>query len=139
MATAFIERVRSDETKERLRPSSKSGRPVSRKQRDLVVDNRSTAVAEFKRIMKWIAAIAAFMVVAALTYLQLFSTLDGATVIATTTGVFFSVLLGCGLFAAAFFSDKSGFDQEVADATRSELKHAKRIQSLTVIRERNRP
>jgi hypothetical protein len=28
------------------------------------------------------------------------------------------VLLGAGLFAAAFFSDKSGHDQEVTDATR---------------------
>jgi hypothetical protein len=27
------------------------------------------------------------------------------------------VLLGAGLFAAAFFSDKSGHDQEVTDAT----------------------
>jgi hypothetical protein len=38
-------------------------------------------------------------------------------IIATTLGVFFSVLLGCGLFAAAFFSDKSGHDQSVSDAT----------------------
>jgi len=34
--------------------------------------------------------------------------------------VFFSVLLGCGLFALSFFSDKSGHDQSVNDATRSE-------------------
>jgi hypothetical protein len=34
--------------------------------------------------------------------------------------VFFSVLLGCGLFAAAFFSSKSGYDQNVTDITRSE-------------------
>jgi len=32
--------------------------------------------------------------------------------------VFFSVLLGCGLFALSFFSDKSGYDQSVSDATR---------------------
>ena len=82
--------------------------------------NRQTATAQFKRIMKWIAVIAVVMVVAALTYLQLFSTLDLTTALATTFGVFFSVLLGCGLFAAAFFSDKSGFDQQVADATRPE-------------------
>jgi hypothetical protein len=31
-------------------------------------------------------------------------------VIATTLGVLFAVVLGCGLFAAAFFSDKSGID-----------------------------
>jgi hypothetical protein len=41
-------------------------------------------------------------------------------VIATTLGVFFSVVLGCGLFAAAFFSDKSGVDQSISDATKDE-------------------
>jgi hypothetical protein len=81
---------------------------------------RQQALAEFKRILKWIAAIAVLMVVAALTYLYLFSTLDANTVIATTLGVFFSVLLGCGLFAAAFFSSKSGYDQSVTDVTKSE-------------------
>jgi hypothetical protein len=41
-------------------------------------------------------------------------------VIATVVGVFFSVILGCGLFAAAFFSDKSGHDQSVSEATTHE-------------------
>ena len=85
-----------------------------------MVSERQKALAEFKQIMKWIAAAAVLMVVAALTYLYLFSTLDASTVIATTLGVFFSVLLGCGLFAAAFFSANSGYDQDVTDATRSE-------------------
>jgi hypothetical protein len=40
-------------------------------------------------------------------------------VVATVAGVFVSVLLGCGLFAAAFFSDKSGHDEEVSNVTRS--------------------
>jgi protein-S-isoprenylcysteine O-methyltransferase Ste14 len=83
-------------------------------------DLRQAAIADFKRIMKWIGAVAVLMVVGALTYLKLFSTLDTMTVIAVTFGVFFSVLLGCGLFAATFFSDKSGLDQNVTDATRSE-------------------
>jgi peptidoglycan/LPS O-acetylase OafA/YrhL len=78
------------------------------------------AVAEFKRIMKWIAVIAVLMVAGALIYLHFTSSLDTNTVIATTLGVFFSVLLGCGLFAAAFFSDKSGYDQNVTDVTKSE-------------------
>jgi len=43
-----------------------------------------------------------------------------AAALATTLGVFFSVLLGCGLFAAAFFSDKSGHDRNVTDASKSE-------------------
>ena len=79
---------------------------------------RQQAIAEFKRIMVWVALIAILMVAGALAYLYFTSSLDATTVIATTLGVFFSVLLGCGLFAAAFFSDKSGYDQNVTDATR---------------------
>ena len=78
------------------------------------------ALAEFKRAIAIIAVIAIIMVLVALTYLHFTSSLDANTVIATTLGVFFSVLLGCGLFAAAFFSDKSGHDQNVTDASKSE-------------------
>jgi peptidoglycan/LPS O-acetylase OafA/YrhL len=85
-----------------------------------MASDRQQAVAEFKRILKWIAVIAVLMVAGALTYLYFTSTLDANTVIATTLGVFFSVLLGCGLFAAAFFSSKSGYDEKVTDVTRSE-------------------
>lgn len=81
---------------------------------------RQQAVEEFKRILKWIVIIAVLMVVGALIYLYLTAGLDVNTVIATTVGVFFSVVLGCGLFAAAFFSDKSGIDQQVSDATLEE-------------------
>jgi hypothetical protein len=91
---------------------------------EFVASDRQQAIAEFKRIMTWIAIIAVLMVVGALTYLYLTSTLDASTVIATTLGVFFSVLLGCGLFAAAFFSDKSGYDQNVDDVTKSERDHS---------------
>jgi hypothetical protein len=41
---------------------------------------RQAALAEFKRIMKWIAVIAVLMVAAALTYLYLTSSLDANTV-----------------------------------------------------------
>ena len=85
-----------------------------------MASERQQAVAEFKRIMTWIAVIAVLMVAGALTYLYFTSSLDTNTVIATTLGVFFSVLLGCGLFAAAFFSSKSGYDQNVTDVTKSE-------------------
>ncbi|HJU77731.1 MAG TPA: hypothetical protein VJ597_07380 [Sphingomicrobium sp.] len=85
-----------------------------------MADDRQRAITEFKRIMKWIAGIAVVMVAGALLYLYWFSSLDTNTVIAVTLGVFFSVLLGCGLFAAAFFSDKSGYDQNVTDVTKSE-------------------
>lgn len=81
---------------------------------------RQKAIAEFRRIMVWIVGIAILMVIAALLYLGASGDLTANLVIATTLGVFFSVLLGCGLFAAAFFSDKSGHDQRVDDATDSE-------------------
>jgi hypothetical protein len=81
---------------------------------------RTKAKADFIRIMKWILLAAVLMVVAALTYLNSSGDLTFHTVVATVLGVFFSVLLGCGLFAAAFFSDKSGLDRDVADATRQD-------------------
>jgi uncharacterized membrane protein YbjE (DUF340 family) len=85
-----------------------------------MASDRQRALEEFRRILKWIVAIAVLMVAGALIYLELTSTLDANTVVAVTFGVFFSVVLGCGLFAAAFFSDKSGIDQQVTDSTRRE-------------------
>ena len=82
-----------------------------------MASDRRQAAAEFKRILKWIVGIAVVMVAGALTYLHLTGDLDANMVIATTAGVFFSVVLGCGLFAAAFFSDKSGIDRQVSDST----------------------
>jgi lipopolysaccharide export LptBFGC system permease protein LptF len=83
-------------------------------------DDRQTARAEFRRMMKWILLASVAMVAAALLYLKATGDLTVNLVIATILGVFFSVLLGCGLFAAAFFSDKSGLDREVTDATRGD-------------------
>ncbi|HEX5238998.1 MAG TPA: hypothetical protein VFW39_11130 [Sphingomicrobium sp.] len=83
-----------------------------------MTSQRQQAAAEFRRMLKWIVAIAVLTVVVALIYLGLTGDLTVSMVIATTLGVFFSVLLGCGLFAAAFFSSKSGIDEEVADLTR---------------------
>jgi hypothetical protein len=68
----------------------------------------------------WIAVAAVLMVAGALWYLSLYEPLRLGMVLATIGGVFFSVLLGCGLFAAAFYSDKSGHDREVGDATRGD-------------------
>lgn len=70
-------------------------------------------------MMVWIGLAGVAMVAGALWYLSLFGALTVHMVVATTLGVFLSVLLGSGLFAAAFFSAKSGHDQEVTDATRS--------------------
>jgi hypothetical protein len=88
-----------------------------------VLDDGEAALAEFKRVMRWIVIVAVLMVVGALSYLQAYGTLTPITVIATAGGVFFSVLFGSGLFALAFFSDRSGLDQQVTDATQSERDH----------------
>jgi hypothetical protein len=76
-----------------------------------------TPAAQFRRMLKWILIAAVAMVAGALTFLALSSGLTLHMAIATIAGTFFSVLLGCGLFALAFFSDKSGHDQHVTEAT----------------------
>jgi hypothetical protein len=76
------------------------------------------AASEFRRMMKWIVLIAILMVVAALAFAASQTELTVHIVVATILGVFFSVLLGTGLFALAFFSDKSGHDDVVTDATK---------------------
>jgi cytochrome c oxidase assembly factor CtaG len=81
--------------------------------------DRARAAAEFRRMMLWIIVAAFLLVAAALWYLSLDGPLTLHMVVATVAGVFASVLLGCGLFAAAFFSDKSGHDEEVSNVTRS--------------------
>ena len=84
---------------------------------------QQSAAAEFRRMLKSIAAIAVLMVIGALWYISLYEPLRLHMVIATIAGVFFSVLLGCGLFAAAFFSSKSGHDDRVTRSTLADRDH----------------
>lgn len=85
--------------------------------------DRAEALAQFKRMMAWIALAGVIMVAGALWYISRYEPLRLHMVVATVLGVFFSVLLGSGLFAAAFFSDKSGHDRDVTDATRRKDRH----------------
>ena len=85
--------------------------------------DRDKAKREFFRIARWIFGIGIVMAAGAILYLALTGELYLHLVIATLGGVFFSVLLGCGLFALSFFSDKSGHDQSVSDATRDRTRH----------------
>ena len=80
-------------------------------------DDRARAVAEFKRAIKWVVVAGVLMVAGAITYLALTGDLTTHMVVATIIGAFLSVLLGGGLMAASFFSDKSGHDQSISDAT----------------------
>ena len=80
-------------------------------------NERKAAEADFWRMVRWIAGIGVLMAAGAIAYLAFTGELYFHLVVATVLGVFFSVLLGCGLFALSFFSDKSGHDQSVSDAT----------------------
>lgn len=82
-----------------------------------MTSDRERATLEFKRMVKWIAVAAVLMVIGALYFLHTAGSLTIHMVVATILGVFFSVLLGCGLFALAFFSDKSGHDDDVSNST----------------------
>lgn len=78
---------------------------------------RKAAEADFWRMARWIAGIGVLMAAGAIAYLGFTGELYFHLVVATVLGVFLSVVLGCGLFALSFFSDKSGHDQSVSDAT----------------------
>ena len=83
------------------------------------MSERKKAEAEFWRLIRWIVAIGVVMAIGAIIYLAATGELYFHLVVATLLGVFFSVLLGCGLFALSFFSDKSGHDQSISDSTQS--------------------
>jgi hypothetical protein len=82
-----------------------------------LVTAKGNASLEFQRMLKWIVAIAVAMVVGALVFEASQGPLYPNLVVATILGVFFSMVLGCGLFALAFFSSKSGHDDDVREAT----------------------
>src|SRR3546814_17107756 len=87
--------------------------------------DRQRAIAEFKRVMLWIGVAGVLMVIGALSYLGINGHLTFVVAVATIAGVFLSVMLGCGLFAAAFFRDKSGHDQSVTNARSEERRVGK--------------
>lgn len=78
---------------------------------------QQVAEAQFRRAIKLIAVAAVLMTAGSLWYLSLSGPLTVTMVVATSAGVLVSVLLGCGLFAAAFFSANSGYDQTVTAST----------------------
>jgi hypothetical protein len=79
---------------------------------------KAKAMREFRVMMKWIVAIAILMVIGGLFFAASQTELTVHIVLATIFGVFFAVVLGTGLFALAFFSDKSGHDDVVTDSTK---------------------
>ena len=78
-------------------------RPMTIPPRDQ--SRQAKARADFFRMVRWIMLVAVIMVAGALFILARQGLARPSVVIGTIGGVFFSILLGCGLFAAAFFSD----------------------------------
>ena len=76
-----------------------------------------SATKDLKRMIALITVICVVMVAGSLMYLASYGPLHVHMVVAVVGGVFVSMLLGCGLFAAAFFSDKSGYDDAAAAST----------------------
>jgi hypothetical protein len=74
------------------------------------------AWARFRRIMGWMLALAIVCVGATLTYLRLATgSLPLQMAIASSLGVFLTVLVGTGLMSLVFLSAGSGHDADVAD------------------------
>jgi uncharacterized membrane protein len=67
--------------------------------------------------MTLILVLSVAVVVAGLVVLWAMDAWSLHAVIATVLGLFLSTMLGAGLFALAFFSDKSGHDDEASNAT----------------------
>ncbi|MEO6151907.1 MAG: hypothetical protein ABIT09_02055 [Croceibacterium sp.] len=79
--------------------------------------SRADAAREFRRMMMWIVVLAVLMVIGSLAFEASQGVLGVPMALATIFGVFFAMLLGAGLCALAFFSDKSGHDETVTRAT----------------------
>ena len=79
---------------------------------------RDRAIARLRRVMLWIGLGGVLLAVGVLAWLAHAGEVRLHMVIAVLGGVFFSTLIGCGLFALAFFSDQSGHDDAVSGATR---------------------
>ncbi len=79
---------------------------------------RAEAAAQFRRMLGLIVLLGLVTVAGALVYLAANDLLLAPVVAAVIGGVFVSIVLGCGLFALAFFSDRSGHDDAVSEAGR---------------------
>ena len=85
----------------------------SRRQADY--ERAAVAWARYKRLMKWMVAVAAVTVGLSLLYLkQSGAPMPLHLVVATIAGVGLTVLVGTGLMGLVFLSNRSGHDEEAA-------------------------
>ena len=104
-------------------PSVVLGFTVGDVQEAMLADPENARAVLISTYSQWSWLFALVTLVGAIGYLALLGELTTHMVIATLLGVFFTFVLGAGLFALAFFSDKSGHDQSIDDATRTEREH----------------
>lgn len=74
---------------------------------------KQDALRSLRKMLAAITALGILTTAGALYFLWVLGEWNIHAIVATVLGVFISMLLGCGLFALAFFSDKSGHDDEV--------------------------
>lgn len=88
---------------------------VPRKRADRRIANRH-AWARYWRIMRWMTLLALASVVAALVYLRRGGApVPAQMVIATSIGVFLTVMVGTALMSLVFLSAGTGHDEDAAD------------------------
>lgn len=80
-----------------------------------MANSKQDALRSLRKMLFAIAVLGVLTAAGALYFLWLMGEWNLHAIIATILGVFISMLLGCGLFALAFFSDKSGHDDEVTN------------------------
>lgn len=77
---------------------------------------RAKALADFRRLMRWMVVLAIVTIGLALLSFRVMGTpVTTAMVIATIAGVGLSMLVGTGLMGLIFMSANSGHDDEAAD------------------------
>jgi multidrug transporter EmrE-like cation transporter len=87
--------------------------PIPRRQADY--ERAAVAWARYKRLMKWMVAVAIVVVGLSLLYLkQSGAPMPLHMVVATVAGVGLTILVGTGLMGLVFLSHRSGHDEEAA-------------------------
>jgi hypothetical protein len=87
--------------------------PIPRRQADY--ERAAVAWARYKRLMKWMVAVAVVVVGLSLLYLkQSGAPMPLHMVVATVAGVGLTILVGTGLMGLVFLSHRSGHDEEAA-------------------------
>ena len=80
------------------------------------------AWARYRRILRWMALVAAAAAIAALLVLwRWLGRLDIHVAIATAAGVFATVMLGAALMGLMFLSSGTGHDEQVEDPLKGEV------------------